>query len=232
MLANVLLILFLQVFPPVPPLPSPTYIPTLTPVPTADSAIINTLPLYNFLATASANINALPDNPSEPGGVSAVPDTNANTIFGYVRWLFSGNSAQELLGPTLAGMAIPFVIIMTNVITLTGFYMLVNFITSLAKGVVWLVQQILKFVPFLGAFALQIPPTPTPMPPAPTAQINMPGGYTVWYFADDAVAWWNRIGQDKTQVLQIVAILLIVFGFTVIFIAYIRSLAPKDGGGE
>jgi hypothetical protein len=74
---------------------------------------------------------------------------------------------------------------------------------------------------------LQIP-TPTAPPPPPPPGITIPGSYNIWYFADDAVGWWNQLGSDKTQVLQIAVIVVIVFVSMLLITSYVRSFSNES----
>ncbi len=107
--------------------------------------------LYRNMATAAANVNALPEQIRGSGttGNNVVPSTaGATQIFGYVKWLLSGNTAQELLGRSLAPFGVNLAIILILVIALTGVYFLVNFAVLIIKAIIWIINQILKLIPF------------------------------------------------------------------------------------
>lgn len=66
-----------------------------------------------------------------------------------------------------------------------------------------------------------MPPTPTPLPPAPAAPILINAAqWRMWNFTDDAIMIWQQITPARTQVLQ-VAILL---GIIVVFIFWVMGL--------
>lgn len=220
-----LLSVLLQVLPPVPIIPSPTMIPSITPQPTLVSPL-DEGDTYNYLATAAANVGSLPDNMEEAGDVVLIPKANTSTLLGYGRWLFSSNSANELFGTTIAPVAIHFFSILTAVVVLAVVYFIVRIVLVILRFVAWLVQQVLKFIPFVGMFLVQIP-TPTPMPAPAAAPIDIPSNYNLWYFADESVGWWNRLGSDKTQVIQIVVIVAIVVFSVITIVNYIRGLTSE-----
>lgn len=225
MLVNLLIVLMLQAPPSVPNLPSPTAIATSTPMGTL-GAELPSGPIYSFLSTAVANINALPADVARPGGLSVLPNENAASIFGYGKWLFSGVSSQELLGSTVAPLAIVVFSSFTLIVVLSSVYLLINVATLIIKGVTWLFQQVLRIIPFVGMIMLQMPPTPTPFPAGPPAPINLPDT-RVWDFAALSVGWWNQIGSDRTQIFQIILIAMIIVISMFFIVAQVRSLSRE-----
>jgi hypothetical protein len=145
-----LIALLAQPVPTLPAIPSPTPVPSSTPRATMSSPL-DQGEVYDFLATAAANTNSLPDDIFSPGGISLVSaDSGSADIFGYGKWLFSGTSTMELLGRKLSPIGTHLFAAIGVVVILASVYLLVNLITLLIKGVVWLVQQVLKFIPFVG----------------------------------------------------------------------------------
>ncbi len=129
---------------------TPTPSPTFPPTPTVD--IVITVPrsdMYRSMATAAAQVNQLPEQirAAGPNG-SALPNADAGPLFGYAKWLFSGNTAQELLGRTLAPIGLNLFVVFVLVATLTAIYFLINFIVLILKAIVWIINQILKLIPF------------------------------------------------------------------------------------
>jgi hypothetical protein len=120
-----------------------------TPEPTI--TLVLTVPrseMYSSMATAAANVNRLPDEIRRPGGQSIVPSADVSQLFSYAKWLFSLNTAQELLGRTFAPIGINLFVIFVIVIILTSIYFLVNLIVLIIKAVIWVINQILKIIPF------------------------------------------------------------------------------------
>jgi hypothetical protein len=146
-----LLVLMLQApLPTVPAIPSPTPIPTSTPMPTLGAELPRS-EIYNYLATAAANINAMPDDLSRPGGVSVLPSGDGVVqIFAYGKWLFSFSSAQELLGQSFSPVAIHVTAAFALIILLASIFLLVKLATLIIKVVTWLIQQVIKLIPGLG----------------------------------------------------------------------------------
>lgn len=130
-------------------LPSPTPIPTATPQPTLSSELPQN-EVYTYLATAAANVNALPEDASAPGGVAIVPNTDGLQLFGYAKWLWSGTSTRELLGPTLSPLANSAFVWITLIAISASVYLVFTIVTSIVRFVAWLIQQVLKFIPFIG----------------------------------------------------------------------------------
>jgi hypothetical protein len=50
----------------------------------------------------------------------------------------------------------------------------------------------------------------------------------MWTFADQSVGFWNDIGGDKTQILQVVVIAVLVFFSFVIIIASLRGAGSDE----
>ena len=123
--------------------------PTITPTPAV--TLVLTVPrseMYQSMATAAASVNQLPDEIRRPGGQSLVAQPDVSQLFGYIKWLFSLNTAQELLGPTLAPIGASLYIVMYFVVILTAIWFLMNLIVLIVKAVIWVINQILKIIPF------------------------------------------------------------------------------------
>lgn len=124
---------------------------TATPTPTPAVTIVLTVPrsdMYGSMATAAANVNRLPDEIRAPGGQSIVPSANLAQLFAWAKWLFSLNTAQELLGKTLGPIGIELYAIFQIVVILTSIYYVINIIVLIIKAVIWVINQILKIIPF------------------------------------------------------------------------------------
>jgi hypothetical protein len=107
--------------------------------------------LYRVMATAAFQVNELPEQIQTSGqnGQGVIPSTSgAIQIFGYIKWMFSANTAQELMGRTLAPFGINIFIIFLMITIMTGLYFLVNFIVLIVKAVIWVFNQFLKLIPF------------------------------------------------------------------------------------
>jgi hypothetical protein len=127
---------------------------TVLAVPVFADTPVPTVPPYvqDALATAAANTNELPSDISAPSGQAVVPSSDAAPLFAYIKWLFSLNTAQELLGRKMAPVAINLFIVMVIVITLTGVYLAINLITLLIRFAVWvltIVIKIIDLIPFI-----------------------------------------------------------------------------------
>lgn len=72
-----------------------------------------------------------------------------------------------------------------------------------------------------------LPPTPTPMPAAPSAPIELPGGFGVWESTDSFIGLWNQFPQ-YTPVIQIGVILAIVVAAIFVATKVIGSLNSED----
>jgi hypothetical protein len=144
-----LLVALVMLQPPIPTLPglpSPTPVATVTPAGTLALAVPHS-DIYNFLATAAANVNALPNDISAPGGVPLFANPDASPLFGYAKWMFSGSGTQELLGQTLSPFGTRVFLVVTAALTLTSIYFIVRFATLILKGVIWLLYKIRAIFP-------------------------------------------------------------------------------------
>jgi hypothetical protein len=208
---------------------------TSTPLPT--SAIdIPQNEVYSWLATAAANVNALPSDISAPGGVSLLVDENAQQIFGYGKWLFSPAAAENLAGRTFSPLVTHAFVAVTLAIVLAMLRQVIDFVVFLGKGVIFVVRQVLKFVPGLGVFmfAQGWPATPTPfvLPDAPSsASLTIPSGYGMWYWAPEAIARWNSFG-DRGQVIQVAMLIMLVVSGIFLITRYARGLNGRTRDGD
>lgn len=107
--------------------------------------------LYRGMATAAASINALPEQieASGPGG-QRIAETTAGMkqLFGYVKWLLSPATAEELLGKDFAPYGTTALAWLVVILSLTAIWFVINLIVMIIKFVVWMVNQFLKLVPF------------------------------------------------------------------------------------
>jgi hypothetical protein len=231
MWANLLMVVLFQIVPTLPPLPSPTPFPTAT----IEATAVLDIPrseIYNFLSTAVANVNALPDDINAPGGVGITPNEDGSTIFGYAKWMF-GFPAKELLGTTISPIATHVWVLVVLIVILTTIYLAVNLVTTLIKGVTWIIQQVLRLIPFIGAaapFYVQAPPTPTAMPAITLPGLDVPT-YSLWTFTDDTIAQWNRF-SPVNQVFQVIVIVMLVIVGVLFIVRRVRSFSTTSDRSE
>ncbi|MDX2137941.1 MAG: hypothetical protein SF123_07575 [Chloroflexota bacterium] len=131
-----------------PVLPSPTYIPTATPLPTIGGEVPRN-EIYNYLATAAAQSNSLPDDPSAPGGAPLLPRDDGRQLFGYARWLLSGNVQNELLGPTIAPLGTSVTVWITMLLILVAIWFSINLLMTILKFISWAIMYVRKLLPFV-----------------------------------------------------------------------------------
>lgn len=105
---------------------------------------------YDKMKEAADQINALPDEIEDAGpGLQITAIVAAiGEIAGYVKWLFSPNTAQELLGRTFAPIGINILVIFTMTVAMVAIYITINMVVFTIKMIVWLMNQILKLLPF------------------------------------------------------------------------------------
>jgi len=106
---------------------------------------------YQQMRDAADQINALPDEIKKagPGGSTLIDATaGAAQISGYVKWLFSYNTAQELLGSDFAPIGVNILIVFTMTVAMIAIYIAINLVVFTIRMVVWIVNQVLKLIPF------------------------------------------------------------------------------------
>ncbi len=149
MIAVIIISVLLQL--PVPtliPLASPTPMATLEPVNLGGTLEVPEGEMYNYLATANANLESAPDDLTNPG-VAVLPDETGSQIFRYAKWITSAGAADEVFGPlspfvTHAGAAVFLAIFLAIV------YFLIFLATLIIRFVSWLITKITQVVPGLG----------------------------------------------------------------------------------
>jgi hypothetical protein len=120
--------------------------PTATPVAIPTQMYSDT---WQFMATAAASVNTLPDSATRRGTTSLIPAYNATQLFGYLKWVMSGNSTRAVLGQTLAPLADNMLYLLIMVVSVTGVWFGVRLVTFIFKAAVWLMKlfiQILKLI--------------------------------------------------------------------------------------
>jgi hypothetical protein len=222
--------------PTLPWLPSPTYIFTATPFDSDLVPDVGRSEIYYWAATAAANVNALPQDISAPGGVPILVDENAQTFFAYGKWLF--NSTRELVGATLSPIAISAFVAVSASIVIASIATIINFVTILVNAVLMLVRWLLKLIPGIGVFLMQIPypPTPTPMSipdglaaDSPLSSTFAYGNYNLWRWAPDSIAWWGRFGNAGAGI-QIALIIMILVAGTFVLMRLMQRLRRANSG--
>ncbi len=101
--------------------------------------------VISFLETAAAEINELPDTIDQ-----YVPDVDGTALFGYMKWAISCASAQELVGSTLSPIVCHTMVGFSLNIALATIFLSFRLIRLLLKLVSWIVNNILKIIPFMG----------------------------------------------------------------------------------
>lgn len=106
---------------------------------------------YEKIREAADQINALPDQIRKAGpngtSISSI-GAGVSQIMGYVKWLFSPATAQELLGPDLAPIGQSVLVLFTMGTALTAIWIAINLVVFTVKMIVWAINQILKLIPF------------------------------------------------------------------------------------
>lgn len=207
-----MLITMLFAFIPIDPIPitpifSPTPYPTMTPGAPTPFLSTPVMPpsggLIDFLATAE---RGLQDGENQMATANAaLPTQNSRLFIGYAKWIVSPTTAQEVFGPFAPIIAvIGTVIVILLVLALV--YLFITIAVLIIRFIIWIITQVLKLIPFMGMFVLQVPPTPLPDVPNDLPTFDFP---RVWDLAPDAVQTWNNFG-DATQALQAIVLALLV----------------------
>jgi hypothetical protein len=126
-------------------IPSPTPVATSNPVVIEATIEIQSGPIYNYLATVEHNLSAAPADITNPG-LPVVPSETGIQLFGYIKWLISSGTGDQLLGP-FGSMTPHFAAYITLVVFLATIYFLVFVVRFLLRFVVWVITQILKLIP-------------------------------------------------------------------------------------
>jgi hypothetical protein len=106
--------------------------------------------IYNYLATAVANVNSLPDDLTSNNGTSLVPNETGTQLMSYAKWMFSDRSARELLGNTLAPIGINLYILLTLIVFLSIAWATIRIALLIYRFVQYIVREILRLLPFVG----------------------------------------------------------------------------------
>jgi len=130
--------------------PTPTSTPTITP--TSPGSVPDE-ELSNQMATQAANTNNLPDDISRPlNDQAVVQSVDLTPLFGFVKWLFSANTANELLGRTLAPLGLSIFTLFMITVVMIVIYILVFTIVTGIKFFWWVVNNILRMIEAIPIF--------------------------------------------------------------------------------
>lgn len=108
----------------------------LTPTPIA----VDASGLYEALQQGNDSILSLPPDLSSAG----LPIESGSRVFGYVKWLVSPSSADEIAGP------------FAPIVSHTGIFLTITFFTALVYAVVWVTVFLFKFVIWIFKFIVLI----------------------------------------------------------------------------
>jgi hypothetical protein len=208
---------------------SPTPIPSSTPF-EMPTGIVSGGDIYNYLATAERNLAGAPDSLAG----NALLSEDGRILFSYAKWVFNPNITEEIFG-VFAPIPNVIAIILALVLIIVAAYFTVFVVVRIGKFIIWLIMTAKSFIPFLGAFILQIPPTPTPYPTVSPIDnpFTLPVENTkLWAYADDAIQSWNMIPSQWTLLLQGIVLLLMILGGIWMIATWARGMSESDRGGK
>lgn len=73
---------------------------------------------------------------------------------------------------------------------------------------------------------MQIPPTPTPMPPG-IPRFSMGDDFSLWAGTDGAIQWWNWLGTGG-QIVQLLILLVLIAAGIFLTIRFFGLFARRD----
>jgi hypothetical protein len=126
------------------PIASPTPVASATPFDLNLDFDLPTGDLYDQLATAAANINSLPQDMDN----APLPDEDGEELFGYIKWLLSSSTAEELFGP-LGVILIHIGIALSLVLFGVAIYFALFVARLVIRFVVWLIKTLWDLLPGL-----------------------------------------------------------------------------------
>jgi len=106
--------------------------------------------IYNYLSTSVAHVNSLPDDLTTNSGTSLIPSESGTQLMAYAKWLFSPQSARELLGETLAPVGIFLFSLLTLIVFMAIAWVAIRIATLIFRFVQYLIREILRVLPFVG----------------------------------------------------------------------------------
>lgn len=127
------------------PLQSPTPIPTFS---SSDLEITVEVPhsdIYNGLATVESGLSSLPANLANPG-LPVLPGTQGGELFGYIKWVFSANTASEVFG-FFSGVIIHTFARIQLMVFLAGVALIIYLVTYVLKFITWITYKIRAIFP-------------------------------------------------------------------------------------
>ncbi len=112
----------------------------------AQGPVIPTVPVQqqmDNLTGAANNVNQMPASVTN----SNLPTSpNPMILFGYVRWLFSYDTAQELLGRKIAPLGLALFHFLMVIIPLLTLYLLINITVAAIKFAAWVFNITVKLI--------------------------------------------------------------------------------------
>jgi len=91
--------------------------------------------------------NQLNELPASVEDQVALPDSpDPEMLWGYVKWLFSFDTAQELLGERMAWAGLALFHYLMIIVPLMSVYVVVNTITITIKFIKWVISLIIKLI--------------------------------------------------------------------------------------
>lgn len=93
-------------------------------------------------AEAVSTTDSLPDALDD----DVLQDETATQLFSYMKWLFSDNSAQELVGVTLAPILLNLYILLGLAFTFTALWLTIRFLVWTWRLILFVVKWIIRFL--------------------------------------------------------------------------------------
>ena len=91
-----------------------------------------------------------------PDGVPLLPAFNAQTVFGYAKWITSGAAGQEIAGP-FAGVFYHLGLYVGMSVALSAIYGVVYAVVYLIRWVIWFIRFLAQLVQAIIAIVVSIP---------------------------------------------------------------------------
>ncbi|MCK6577277.1 MAG: hypothetical protein L6Q98_04135 [Anaerolineae bacterium] len=128
-------------------IPSPTAIPTVTPVGIDLTPTLPTSNVIDYIATVRAQVELAPDDLSNPG-LPILPQEDGGELFRYAKWLLSPQIAYEVFGSQFGDIIGDIRTGVILVLVMALVYFIIFVIVYIVRFVVWLISKIRALLPF------------------------------------------------------------------------------------
>lgn len=109
---------------------------------------IEDLSVDQEISEVNSTLDSIPDRLDD----ELIPTETATQLFSYMKWLFSENVAQELLGETLAPILLNLYLLLLIAITFVTLWLTIRILVLGWRLILFIIEWIIRFIELIPFF--------------------------------------------------------------------------------